>query len=67
MTLLYILAPIGLAALLSVAGWLIKRNEAQHDSAAEKIDELRVGQAEIKGKLNLLIDLIKRNSTKAGL
>lgn len=47
---------VAFAALLSVAGWLIARNEAQHEKLAEDVGELKDGQTAIKAKLDMLID-----------
>ena len=61
-----ILLIIVVPTLLAVAGWLIKRNEDQHEKLGEDVGLLKEGQAEIKGKLNLLIDLFKKNGSKHG-
>ena len=60
---LWTLLAIGIGTLLSVFGWLVARNETQHEKLGEDVGELKEGQAEMKGKLNILIDLIKRNGT----
>ena len=53
---LFIVVPILLATLLSVAGWLIKRNEDQHESLASDVQDLKVGQARMDAKLDILLE-----------
>ena len=47
---------VAFAALLSVAGWLVARNESQHEKLASDISELKDGQTAIKAKLDMLLD-----------
>lgn len=64
MTMFLVFGPIVLATLLSVAGWLVKRNEDQHerldaairDLKTEDIGGLKVGQARIESKVDILLE-----------
>lgn len=53
---LLVIAPIILATLLSVAGWLVKRNEDQHERLGDAVQGLKIGQARIEAKVDILLE-----------
>ena len=56
MTAFLVFGPILLATVLSVAGWLVKRNEDQHEKLGADIGEVKIGLARLESKVDILVE-----------
>ena len=56
MLFLQILIPILIATVLSIAGWLIKRNEDQHEELGKKVEDVRIEVVKTSSKLDILLE-----------